>query len=874
MEDNSHPHSAKRGRKRNRGRGRTSGGSQRKRGGRNNNTDLDDDDDLDLEMAFSTLPSFSLDVKLSSDKFEHHFVQEMQGKDFTIAYIQKNGFSTPLLFKDKYGLDIKVPKSDFSVGDVRQCVGSRRMVDVMEVATQRNLEMTMKEWQQYYESPNKDRLLNVISLEFSHTKLEHMVHPPLIVSLLDWVEVMWPRALKALQKESTNAMDDMWYPKVQKYCLMSVAGCYTDFHIDFGGTSVWYHILKGSKVFWLIPPTERNLQLYEQWTLSGKQSDIFFGDLVEKCGRVNLEAGNTFLIPSGWIHAVYTPSDSLVFGGNFLHSFAIENQLRIAQLEDSTRVPAKFRFPFYTEMLWYVLERYVYTLLGKDHLDLSQLQQGQTPVEKAIQSQQPHVHLTASELHGLRAIVLYLHSLAPTRKNVPDLLVNPVALIQDVRTLVEQHRKDQSHLAITGVPVVRVEQPTNSKSKKLLPSSSSIATSLAHKMDIACNSSRSSVPQITPGCSSSHVSVIVKREVIDIKLKHVVPKNEVHVAIKKEEPVEQSQEPDSNTVVVTEVRYPPSKMESPFPHLRDQLRQQQQQDMAKKMRQSVVMRHTTVGRIDSQVQRRKASGVLLGQLSEKLELILRPEVLIPVFQHLSIADLLVCMQVCRSWNRYSIDPSLWKLMDLSHRQLTPIMLAGIIRRQPRCLVMDWSSFSHQQCAWLMDRLPNLTTLSMQGCNASVLDALKLPSLTPAALSRAFQPKLTVLDLSWVSGLNDILIEKFILPSSLHRLSNIRQLALAGSQLTDKSLIAFATSFPALDSLCLAYCLQLTSHGLRSMLVANNGQLNRIDLMGCTQLLSFDYPMLQKELCLINPRLCLAEDITSDSQPIHRCFRLS
>lgn len=29
---------------------------------------------------------------------------------------------------------------------------------------------------------------------------------------------------------------------------MSVGGCYTDFHIDFGGTSVWYHIIKGQKV--------------------------------------------------------------------------------------------------------------------------------------------------------------------------------------------------------------------------------------------------------------------------------------------------------------------------------------------------------------------------------------------------------------------------------------------------------------------------------------------------------------------------------------------------------------------------------------------------------------------------------------------------
>lgn len=127
------------------------------------------------------------------------------------------------------------------------------------------------------------------------------------------------------------------------------------------------------KIFWLIPPNERNLQLYEQWTLSGKQSDIFFGDTVEKCARINLEAGNTFIIPSGWIHAVYTPEDSLVFGGNFLHSFSIETQLRIAQLEDATRVPNKFRFPFYTEMLWYVLERYVQALLGSSHFDMSQI---------------------------------------------------------------------------------------------------------------------------------------------------------------------------------------------------------------------------------------------------------------------------------------------------------------------------------------------------------------------------------------------------------------------------------------------------------------------------------------------------------------------
>ncbi|NWH77174.1 KDM2A demethylase, partial [Piaya cayana] len=188
------------------------------------------------------------------------------------------------------------------------------------------------------------------------------------VDLIDWVDNMWPRHLKESQTESTNAILEMQYPKVQKYCLMSVKGCYTDFHVDFGGTSVWYHIHRGGKIFWLIPPTPQNLELYENWLLSGKQGDIFLGDRVSECQRIELKQGYTFVIPSGWIHAVYTPMDTLVFGGNFLHSFNIPMQLRIYSIEDRTRVPNKFRYPFYYEMCWYVLERYVYCITSRSHL--------------------------------------------------------------------------------------------------------------------------------------------------------------------------------------------------------------------------------------------------------------------------------------------------------------------------------------------------------------------------------------------------------------------------------------------------------------------------------------------------------------------------
>jgi len=59
--------------------------------------------------------------------------------------------------------------------------------------------------------------------------------------------------------------------QVLLYALMSPAGAYTDFHIDFGGSSVWYHLISGRKTFLLVPPTPPNLAGFESWASSEKQ---------------------------------------------------------------------------------------------------------------------------------------------------------------------------------------------------------------------------------------------------------------------------------------------------------------------------------------------------------------------------------------------------------------------------------------------------------------------------------------------------------------------------------------------------------------------------------------------------------------------------
>uniref|UniRef100_A0A671N9G2 [histone H3]-dimethyl-L-lysine(36) demethylase n=1 Tax=Sinocyclocheilus anshuiensis TaxID=1608454 RepID=A0A671N9G2_9TELE len=422
--------------------------------------------------------SFDLEEKLQSDRYNSDLVKIMDGKDFTLEYIQREGLRDPIIFKKADGLGIKMPDPDFSVSDVKLFVGSRRMVDVMDVNTQKGIEMSMGQWRRYYETPpsEREKLYNVISLEFSHTKLEHLVKRPTSVDMIDWVDNMWPRHLKERQRDSTNAIIEMQYPKVQKYCLMSVEGCFTDFHIDFGGTSVWYHILRGTKVFWLIPPTPQNLELYENWVLSGKQGDIFLGDKATMCQRIELKQGYTFMIPSGWIHAVYTPMDTLVFGGNFLHSFNIPMQLNIYNIEDRTRVPAKFRYPFYFEMCWYVLERYLYCLTNTSHLtpefqkhslgfngqeenvvEEEEQMVKEEPEEEAASPARPgvKVHLTPLELEGLWELLLKLEELPAHKKCVPAGIRNAPALLSDIRKLLEEHANDNPKLSYTGKPIVK-----------------------------------------------------------------------------------------------------------------------------------------------------------------------------------------------------------------------------------------------------------------------------------------------------------------------------------------------------------------------------------------------------------------------------------
>jgi len=329
--------------------------SQRRRTGRNKYVLYDNlnDEDYFLEIEKQIETKLDFVSTIMDNKFEDpaEIMDVYQtGKEVRYGNLfKKKGFRRPILVKDASGLGMKLPSDkDFDIDSVAALVGNREL-DVIDVTNQSELRppWKMEDWVQYFNQPaeQRERVLNVISLEFSDTKLASKVRAPKFVRKADWVDIVWPRELKeralrpenppaptttttpaetvTQQKEgadtdhegepkespgqeknssvnghhevppethtttttttttSTSASDQQlraYYPKVQLYCLMSVKGSYTDFHIDFGGSSVWYHVLWGKKIFFMIPPTQANLKRYEKWATSPSQGAIFLAN--------------------------------------------------------------------------------------------------------------------------------------------------------------------------------------------------------------------------------------------------------------------------------------------------------------------------------------------------------------------------------------------------------------------------------------------------------------------------------------------------------------------------------------------------------------------------------------------------------------------
>ena len=124
-------------------------------------------------------------------------------------------------------LDMVIPQG-LTVRRVAELYGPNETVPVIDVKAQEGegKKWTMSKWADYYEQQGEKPVRNVISLEVSRSRLGKLIRRPKVVRDMDLQDSVW------------REDDKFAPPPVQFYCLMSVADCFTDFHIDFGGSSV------------------------------------------------------------------------------------------------------------------------------------------------------------------------------------------------------------------------------------------------------------------------------------------------------------------------------------------------------------------------------------------------------------------------------------------------------------------------------------------------------------------------------------------------------------------------------------------------------------------------------------------------------------
>uniref|UniRef100_F1KWA0 Lysine-specific demethylase 7A n=1 Tax=Ascaris suum TaxID=6253 RepID=F1KWA0_ASCSU len=290
---------------------------------------------------------------------EEHVITVEDGYKFAETFNRKDVWKQLYLISSVDGLGLQLPEKGFSLKNCVDVVGVNRMVDTIDVYKQHTYQMSFGRFYELFMAKERPRLYNILSLEFSNSKLSKIVQPPKLVAELSWVRKFWAQGdtpishmitSKSILNQHLKAK-----PEVELFCLVGMKDSYTDFHIDFGGSSVWYHVFEGQKVFYVVAPTEENLIRFTDYQNSWSRTELFFGDLVPKGSifKVVVNAGETLMIPAGWIHAVWTPCDSLVFGGNFLHSLNIEMQLRIYEMEVFLETDDRFMFPSFELVNWY-----------------------------------------------------------------------------------------------------------------------------------------------------------------------------------------------------------------------------------------------------------------------------------------------------------------------------------------------------------------------------------------------------------------------------------------------------------------------------------------------------------------------------------------
>ncbi|KAL3234746.1 hypothetical protein MRX96_003388 [Rhipicephalus microplus] len=157
--------------------------------------------------------------------------------------------------------------------------------------------------------------------------------------------------------------------------------------------------------------------------------------------------------------------------------------------------------------------------------------------------------------------------------------------------------------------------------------------------------------------------------------------------------------------------------------------------------------------------------------------VLMREVMVPVMRYLGPQDLSQCQLVCKAWNRWCVEPGMWRRVDLSRRRVTALALAGIVRRQPYCLDLAWTNV-------------------------------------------------------WVEGLGDQAVRDLVAPDARSKPRLLVEVRLAGCDISDVAVRLLGHQLPNLSRLDLSNCRGVTDMGIAVLGAAKASRLTALDVSRC------------------------------------------
>ena len=112
-------------------------------------------------------------------------ITRLNGHQLTADYLAKVGFNKPILITNRDGLDLALPSRTISLAEIHElvgrndiqsmiesneCLGPDRSIDIIDCEKQVTYKMGLDEYIEYFESIERNKVYNVLSLEISNTK--------------------------------------------------------------------------------------------------------------------------------------------------------------------------------------------------------------------------------------------------------------------------------------------------------------------------------------------------------------------------------------------------------------------------------------------------------------------------------------------------------------------------------------------------------------------------------------------------------------------------------------------------------------------------------------------------------------------------------